>query len=84
MLPRHAPLCSLSSLLQRTQPSVKLFLELAESRILAAPADTSHLIVHCPAPDSLCRSLFGGCLSLRPLVLSGAMVQWLERPLCSR
>ena len=30
--------------------------------------DTSHLILHCPATDSLRRSLFGDCLSLRPLV----------------
>ena len=31
--------------------------------------DTSHLILHCPATDSLHRSLFGGSLSsLRPLV----------------
>ena len=26
--------------------------------------DTSHLILHCPATDSLCRSLFGNSLSL--------------------
>ena len=26
--------------------------------------DTSHLILHCPATDSLCRSLFGDSLSL--------------------
>ena len=30
--------------------------------------DTSHLILHCPATDSLPRSLFGDFLSLRPLV----------------
>ena len=30
--------------------------------------DTSHLILHCPATDSLRRSLFGDSLSLRPLV----------------
>ena len=31
--------------------------------------DTSHLILHCPATDSLCRSLFGDSLVfLRPLV----------------
>ena len=28
----------------------------------------SHLILHCPTTDSLRRSLFGDCLSLRPLV----------------
>ena len=30
--------------------------------------DTSHLILHCPATDSMRRSLFGDSLSLRPLV----------------
>ena len=30
--------------------------------------DTSHLILHCPATDSLRRSLFGDSVSLRPLV----------------
>ena len=30
--------------------------------------DTSHLILHCPAMDSMHRSLFGNSLSLRPLV----------------
>ena len=30
--------------------------------------DTSHLILHCPARDSLRRSLFGDSISLRPLV----------------
>ena len=29
--------------------------------------DTSHLILHCPATDSLCRSLFGDSLSLYSL-----------------
>ena len=29
-----------------------------------SPQDTSHLIMHCPATDSLCRSLFGDSLSL--------------------
>ena len=38
---------------------------LTESRILpSAPADTSHLILHCPATDSLCRLLFGDSRSL--------------------
>ena len=41
-----------------------IYLELAQSEILAAPADTFHLILHCPAKDSLCRSLFGDSLSL--------------------
>ena len=31
--------------------------------------DTSHLILHCPATNSLRRSLFGDSVSLRPLVL---------------
>ena len=45
-----------------------IFLGLAESRILtAALADTSHLILHCPATDSLCRSLFSKFLSLYDL-----------------
>ena len=64
----------LSSGLQRTKPSIVLtFLELAESRILhLAPAihtiqNTSHLILHCPATDSLRRSLFGNSLSLYDL-----------------
>ena len=44
-------------------------LELAESRILyAAPVDTrprtSLIILHCPATDSMHRSLFGDSLSL--------------------
>ena len=30
--------------------------------------DTSHLILHCPATDSLRRSLFGNSVILRPLV----------------
>ena len=30
--------------------------------------DISHLILHCPATDSLRRSLFGHSVSLRPLV----------------
>ena len=30
--------------------------------------DTSHLILHCPATDSLRRSLFGDSVSVRPLV----------------
>ena len=62
--------CSLSSTLQRTQPSFRLFISLgsAEPRILpAAPADASHLILHWPATDSLRRSLFGNCLSLYDL-----------------
>ena len=47
---------------------VFISLGLAESRILpAAPVDTSHLILHCPATDSLRRSLFGDSLSLYDL-----------------
>ena len=30
--------------------------------------DISHLILHCPATDSLCRPLFGDSVSLQPLV----------------
>ena len=54
-------------MLQRTQPSVRLSLGLAESRILpAASVDISHLILHCPAMDSLCaaRSLAILCHSM--------------------
>ena len=47
---------------------VLISLGLAESRILpAAPLDTSHLILHCPATDSWRRSLFGDSLSLYDL-----------------
>ena len=42
-------------------------LELAESRILAGPADTSYLIAHCPATGTLRRSVFGNSLSLYDL-----------------
>ena len=49
--------------------SYSISLRLAESSIFpAAPADTSHLILHYPATDSLRRSLFGDSLSLRLLV----------------
>ena len=61
-------LCSLSTMRQPKQPTVKLFISLglAESRILlAAPVDTSHLILHCPATDSAPLTL---CHSLRPLI----------------
>ena len=62
---------SLSSSLQRTQPSFGSYL----SRIgrIENPScsacghssqDTSHLVLHCPATDSLRRSLFGDSLSL--------------------
>ena len=65
---------SLSSSLQRTQPSFGSYL----SRIgrIENPScsacghssqDTSHLVLHCPATDSLRRSLFGDSLSLYDL-----------------
>ena len=68
-------LCPLQSLMQRTHPSVKLHL----SRIgrMENPScstcgqqiqDPSHLILHCPAKDSLRRSLVGD--SLRPVVMA--------------
>ena len=34
-------------------------------------SDPSHLILHCPATDSLRRLLFGDSISLRPLELPG-------------
>ena len=37
------------------------------SACVHSPQDTSHLILHCPATDSLCRSLFGDSLSLYDL-----------------
>ena len=65
---------SLSSTLQRTQPFLSSYL----SRIgrIENPScsdcehlsqDISHLILHCPATDSLRRSLFDDCLSLYDL-----------------
>ena len=71
--PSSCSLCSLSSTLQQTQPSVLVSLGLAESRILpAAPVDTrprTPLISFCTVQlRTLRRSLFGDSLSLRPLV----------------
>ena len=69
VLPRHAR-CVLSRLRCNGHSLLlsSISLGLAESRILpAAPADTSHLILHCPATDSLRRSLFGHSLSLYDL-----------------
>ena len=72
--PLSHSLCSLSSLLQRTHPSVKLisFLEVAELRILhAAPAvilPRTPLIFHCPARTFCAARCFDDSLSLRPLV----------------
>ena len=54
--------------LQQSNGRLNIFvsLRLTESKILLeTPADTFHLILHCPATDFLCRSLF---VSLRPLV----------------
>ena len=39
--------------------------------------DISHLILHCPATDSLCRSLFGDSLSLYDLWSRPWQVAWL-------
>ena len=39
--------------------------------------DTSHLILHCPATDSICRSLFGDSLSLYDLWSRPWGVAWL-------
>ena len=73
--PSSCSLRLLSSTLQRTQPS---FRSLSLSRIgrIENPLcsacghssqDISHLILHCPATDSLRRSLFGDSLSLYDL-----------------
>ena len=66
MLPRHARFvlsclhCNGHSLLLSS-----ISLGSAESRILhAVLADTSHLILHCPATDSLRHTPFGDSLSL--------------------
>ena len=40
--------------------------------------DNSHLILHCPATDSLRHSLFGDSLSLRPLVQTLGVTQFLR------
>ena len=69
--PSSHSLCSLSSTLQRTQPSVKL-LSLQDGRIEnscctvcgQSSQDTSHLLLRCPGTDSLHRSLFGNFLFL--------------------
>ena len=55
MLPRHAR-CVLSRLRFNGHSLLlgSISLELAVSRILpAAPVDTSHLVLHCPATESL-------------------------------
>ena len=69
--PWSCSLCSLSSTLQRTQPSVNSYLSrigrIKNSSCSAcghSSQDTSHLILYCPATDSLRRSLFGDSLSL--------------------
>ena len=70
--PSSRLLCSLSSSLQRTQPSVNLF-RIGRIKNPSCSAcghssqDTSHLILHCPATYSLDRSLFGDSLSLYDL-----------------
>ena len=74
--PSSHSLCSLSSTLQRTQPSVK-FLSLYDwqnQKSFLKPCghssqNISHLILHyLPATDSFRHSLFGDSVSLRPLV----------------
>ena len=72
--PSSCSLCSLSSTLQRTQPSVR-FVSLQDWQnresfpqpMGHSSQDTSHLILHCPATNSLRRSLFGDSLSLYDL-----------------
>ena len=70
----HARWVLLSSL-ERTKLSVKLFTRIGriENAFCSASGhssqDTSHLILHCPATDSLRHSLFGDSLSLHDLWL---------------
>ena len=70
----HHARCFLSFLLQRTQPSIKLLfsrigrIENPSCSAYGNPSqDTSHLILHCPATDSLRCLLFGNFLSLYDL-----------------
>ena len=74
MLPRHARCvpsrlrCNGQSLLLSCYLSI---IGRIENRCCSACGhscqDTSNLVLHCPAPDSLCRSLFGDSLSLYDL-----------------
>ena len=72
--PLHHCAGSLSSSLQQTQPSVK-FLSRSLCRICRienpscsacrhSSQDASHLVLHCPAANSLRRSFFGYSISL--------------------
>ena len=70
--PSSYSLCSLSSTLQRTQKSSYLsrigkIENLSCSVCGHSSQDTSHLVLHCPARNSLRRSLFGDSLSLHDL-----------------
>ena len=71
VLPRHArcvlsPLrCNANSLLLSSYLSrIGRIENHSCSACRHSSQDTSHLIPHCPATDSLCRSFFGGSLSL--------------------
>ena len=75
VLPRHAR-CVLSRL-RCNGHSLLLGSYLSRIRRIENPScsacghssqDTSHFILHCPAADSLRRSIFGDSLSLQPLV----------------
>ena len=75
MLPRHAR-CVLSNLscnghsllLNSYLTKIGRFLNLSCSACDHPSKGASHLILHCPATDSLRRSHFGDSVSLRPLV----------------
>ena len=77
------PLCSHSSTLQWTQPSVELLSRIDRienpscSTCRHSSQDTSHLIPHCPASDFLRHSLFGDSLSLYDLWSRPWGVAWL-------
>ena len=77
------PLCSHSSTLQWTQPSVELLSRIDRienpscSTCRHLSQDTSHLILHCPASDFLHHSLFGDSLSLYDLWSRPWGVAWL-------
>ena len=75
MLPRHARCvlsrlrCNGHSLLLGSYPSrIGRIGNPSCSDCRHLSQDTSHLILHCPATDSLRRSLFGVSVSVRPLV----------------
>ena len=84
--PLSRSLCSLSSTLQRTQPSVKLLslwdcqnLESFLQRLRTPSQNTSNLTLHCPATESLRHSLSGDSQSLYDFCSRPWVVAWLLR-----